>query len=91
MKPALKVVATSPYRIEKGIPLSTPVRFEIVYPFADMLKGDSFLVCGAGDADLKKKGNRIHRQVRLFKRMYGSDYEFTTRRVDGGIRCWRVK
>jgi hypothetical protein len=90
MKPALKVIATR-YRIEKGVPLSPPMRFEIEFPFADMSKGDSFVMAAPGPAELKTNANRIHRQVRLFKRMYGGDYAFTTRRIPGGIRCWRVK
>jgi hypothetical protein len=44
MKPALKIVSTSAFRIEKGVPITTQVRGTILYPFADMAKGDSFLV-----------------------------------------------
>lgn len=91
MKPALKVVVSSSYRIEKGIPVNRIARGVIIYPFADMVKGDSFLVPAADDLEYKRVSNSLNRQVRMFARMFGAEYEFTVRRVTGGVRCWRMK
>jgi hypothetical protein len=91
MKPELKVVSSNAYRIEKNVPITTVLRGTIIYPFADMKRGDSFLVPATGEPELKRAGNSLHRQVRMFLGRFGQEYEFTTRRVDGGVRCWRVK
>jgi hypothetical protein len=91
MKPALKVVVSSEYRIEKNIPVKRIARGVIIYPFADMVRGDSFLVPAATQPEYKRISNSLHRQVRMFNKQFSADPEYTVRRVDGGVRCWRVK
>lgn len=89
MRPALKLIET-PYRIEKGIDIPHSIRGDILYPFADMLKGDSFLV-PCGPTELQRLRNKLGKQIKLFAKRFGATYEFTSRTVDGGIRLWRVK
>lgn len=91
MKPLLKVVESSAFRIEKGVAIPHSARGDILYPFADMSKGDSFLVPATTEADRRRIANRLGKQRKLFAKRFGLEYEFTSRRVEGGLRCWRVK
>jgi hypothetical protein len=92
LKPALKVVVSSEYRIEKNIPVKRIVRGTIIYPFADMVKGDSFLVKTDGSHKAyRHASNSLHRQIRMFNSRFSADPEYVVRKVDGGVRCWRTK
>lgn len=90
MKPAFKLVESA-YRIEKNIPVKRIARGVIIYPFADMLKGDSFLVPAADQKAYRCASNSLHRQARMFNKQFAQGYEFTVRKVPGGVRCWRTK
>ena len=71
------------YRIESDIPLPSGVRRARRYPFKDMKIGDSFLV-------KDRKAASVMSAVRRFMRQEGNGRAFTTRNVDGGVRCWRT-
>lgn len=76
------------YRVENNIPL--PPAIGEKYPFLDMQPGSSFLVkCAKADRErvLKNIGTAVTR----FRAKSGTEYTFTTRSVDEGVRCWRVK
>lgn len=74
MKPALKVVVSSEYRIEKNIPVKRIVRGTIIYPFADMVKGDSFLVKTDGSHKAYRgASNSLHRQIRMFNARFSAE------------------
>ena len=73
-------------KIEKGIPI--PPRSNIKYPWGEMEVGDSFFVeCEYS----RKKHQSIGGSKAQFIRHHKSKCKFTARRVDGGIRVWRIK
>lgn len=92
MNAVAKVAADRPIRIEKGvkIPALLRQRGPIRFPFADMEVGNSFLVPATPDV-IKKAMHRVYQQSVRFRKEFGSEYEFTMRKVDGGVRCWRTK
>jgi hypothetical protein len=69
------------FQIEKGVSLNT-VRAS-KYPFRDMEVGDSFFVEGDGAAATLVRYASVNEQRKSGKR-------FSTRRVEGGYRCWRI-
>jgi hypothetical protein len=72
------------YKIEKGIKI--PEFFcHRKYPLSEMEVGDSFFVEGT----LKK--NTINTAVSWWSKRKGNTRKFTIRKVDGGIRVWRIK
>jgi len=68
-------------KIEQGVPI--PKLYLSIYPFAEMVVGDSFLV------PLKER-HRAASAVSSFARKHPG-VKFVTRKVAGGIRVWRVK
>lgn len=67
-------------KVEKGIP--APVLREVVkYPYEDMEVGDSFYVEGG-------TLNKLCYQNR--KAGIALGWKFTVRKVEGGVRVWRV-
>ena len=58
------------------------------YPFADMVVGDSFFV-EADQEQAPKKSASIGLSWRKHANIEGA--KFTTRIVDGGVRCWRTE
>jgi hypothetical protein len=82
-KANLKLVQTTDYPIESGIPLPKPAtRSGSKYPFAQMRIGDSFVV----DKRQDQFGNTV---------IYGAKqtgFKFTTRKIDANsTRIWRIK
>ncbi len=81
-------------QIDKGVPLPE-ARYgtnAAKYPVKDMVVGDSFFVPFEEGWDEERKRKR-QRGVAIallhWKKRIG--YGFTTRRVDGGVRAWRVE
>jgi hypothetical protein len=68
------------YEIEGGIEI--PVRLAARYPFAGMEVGESFFV---PDGDVKKLSNHACRYGKKSGRRY------CVRKVEGGVRVWRVE
>lgn len=66
-------------RIDKGIPI--PER-TTAWPFHAMVKGESFLVPAKKFSALKSAVTHWHKQR--------PGEKFTVRKVDGGVRCWKV-
>lgn len=67
-------------KIEKGVPvpvIAEPVR----YPFESMQVGDSFFVEGGVLTRLCNAHGRAGRRM---------GRKFTARKVEGGVRVWRV-
>lgn len=76
-----------PIKIEKGVPVPTKSwRKERAtkYPFSTMEIGDSFFV--AGDKEARAVQAAASRYIGLHEGV-----AFTTRRVKGGLRCWRIR
>lgn len=82
------------FTIEKGIPL--PARHAAVnYPFAQLEVGDSFLVPIDFDATVPEKvvaAKRLMRGIASAQQAAAKDtgLKFPTRRVEGGVRIWRL-
>jgi hypothetical protein len=74
-------------KIEKNIPIPEPGRNgpSSRFPFENMEPGDSFLV--------ETKDHKKMKQIQNLAYKCGPRYrmKFATRKVDGGMRVWRVK
>lgn len=73
------------FKIEDGIPL--PDDGASQYPIEDLKKGQSFLVPAKGAKEEMKVRNIVNGR----KRKYKGKRKFTTHKVKGGIRVWRIK
>lgn len=73
-------------KIESRMPKPNGRGGVTVYPFAEMGVGDSFFL-PAGDLG----ATAIQRKVAAAAGGYGSKrgMKFSTRQVEGGVRCWR--
>ena len=72
-------------KVETGIPMPETTDRVAKYPWSKMAPGDSFLVsCKPGD---NKSG-----AVRSAANVYGTRHQmkFSIRKVDGGVRVWRI-
>jgi hypothetical protein len=70
-------------KIEKGVPLNGDARCR--YPWREMEVGDSFFVAAKNPQAAQAV------QVSICGSAARQDGKYTTRRVDGGVRCWRVE
>jgi hypothetical protein len=84
--------------IEKNIPAPAPGRGRSAssgFPFADMTDvNDSFLVELNPDPEADTENKLLVRRVRQAALWAGRKYapaKFTVRKVDGGLRVWRVE
>ena len=72
------------YKIEKGIPMTKPRAIrERKYPIREMKVGDSFLI---PEKDLIQSQSQSVRTIAS-----ENGYKVAVRKVDGGVRVWRVK
>lgn len=80
------------FRIEKSIPLPGPNVFgRRVYPLHEMEPGDSFLVpCRDEEREGRQKAIGIAARKYAQRHRRNGAPRFTTRRVEGGVRCWRI-
>jgi hypothetical protein len=73
-------------QIEKAIPIPVFAReYVSEYPFAEMGVGDSFLV----ESDQRSDHRRVRSRSQYYARL--NNVRFVTRRVNGGLRVWRVE
>ncbi|MBX3488902.1 hypothetical protein [Parvibaculum sp.] len=85
-------MTTPPIEIDKNIALPPlPQTFLRLYPFPDMDVGDSFFLAGKA-AERQRLRQRIRCAARRFaaRRAAPDERRFTTRAVEGGVRCWRI-
>ena len=78
-------------QIEKDIPIPKVgggVHKEHKYPLCEMEVGDSFFVSEGGDT--KKERTMQAAIISMGNRRYPGK-KFTSRKVKGGIRFWRIK
>jgi hypothetical protein len=73
-------------KIEKGIPMPTKKE----YPWDEMEIGDSFFV-KANDNDIVKTHSSIQSLGIRWFRVHKPDGKVATRKVEGGVRIWRIK
>ena len=76
--------------IEAGIPVPRmPQGRAPLYPFATMAVGDSFFVADTSEPK-RLQANRVIVAARGYVVRHAPAARFTTRQVEGGVRCWRV-
>jgi hypothetical protein len=73
--------------IDKGVPIPRakrggPGKRPAIYPWMDMEIGDSFFAEGLTQAHLAAVGSYTERKT---------GWKFTTRKVPGGTRVWRIE
>lgn len=74
------------FTIEKDIPVpSTGAGRPPIYPLGDMAAGDSFFVPLPEGKVLRELQGSVSRAAKAH-----AGKKFTTRKVEGGIRVWRV-
>jgi len=76
-------------KIDKNIPIPEKQPKASKYPFLGMKKGDSFFIEMDNQSQLQY--NRLTSSIRTSKKRMGQDYRITLRKVEGGIRCWRME
>lgn len=76
---------TYKYQIEKNVPIPKQRK----YPFPAMKAGDSFFIPASSNEELDK----VRRRVSVVATMHNkkTNKKFTLRKVEGGVRVWRVK
>lgn len=80
------------FKIEKNVPRN-PIKKEpkIIYPFSEMLIGDSFFVPEKGFAKRKEQSVRsnITNQLKMFNISNQKNYTVSIKKTEGGLRVWR--
>ena len=80
-----------PLKIDKHVKIPTPkVGQPHLYPFNTMKVGDSFFSLCVERKIPQRQANIIN-AMKSRKLKGGLKGKFTTRRVKGGIRCWRIR
>jgi hypothetical protein len=69
------------YAVETNIPIPAPRKPDTRYPFKELEVGYSFLV---HDGNIRSVRSRCS-QVKL-----ATGHKFTVRKVQGGVRVWRI-
>lgn len=73
------------FKIEKHIPVPPKHnKGSSIYPFAQMQKGDSFLI------PAKAKEEQVSKRKAVSASAYKHKMKITTRIVEGGVRVWKV-
>lgn len=77
-------------KIEKNIPVPARNSSRQLFPYADMMVGDSFHIPTTVDSD-KDTGRRLRGTASAFSRKSAADgVRFSIRKMDNGYRVWRV-
>lgn len=75
-------------KIETGIPVPAPRFQDAVYPFKKMQVGESCLVPPKEDETGRALRERVSAALAHYHR--DGSMKFCSRKVDGGIRVWRI-
>ncbi len=78
---------TEEFKIERGIPI--PLTLSEKMPLDEMKVGDSFFVATPEDKTQSQLRNHVSSTVTPYAKRIGK--RFTTRKVDGGVRVWRIE
>jgi hypothetical protein len=83
------------FRVEKNIPVPKQIR-GVHYPFNIMSKGDSIMIpVPADEPDPANRAERIRANflssAKNFLKSRKLSWKFATRRVEEGVRCWRIE
>ena len=77
------------YKIEKGITIKNK-EVKVKFPFKDMEVGDSFLF-ETKEKELTSARNIINSSFVYFRTKTNKDWKIATRKVENGLRVWRIK
>jgi hypothetical protein len=69
------------FAIEKGVPIPLPKKAG-KYPWRTMEVGDSFFVANVGHKDFATNASQARKRT---------GFKFTLRKVEGGVRIWRIE
>lgn len=72
------------FKIDKSVPIPAKRKGRSKYPFATMEVGDSFLVDAASRI-------KTVSALAVYKKKAHPKQKFTVRRVEDGVRVWRIK
>lgn len=75
-------------KIEKGIPVPNK-NLKIQYPFDEMEVVDSFFI-DSNNMDINKLQIKIATKATYYKSRINNKVKFTCKKVDNGVRCWRI-
>lgn len=75
-------------RIEKGVPV--PVKCKTKYPLLEMEVGDSFFVAIKDTKQAYNEQAFVCADARRLRDRVNPSLRYTTRKVEGGIRVWRI-
>ena len=80
------------FKIDKNIEILTDQNHKIKYPFLKMEVGDSFFI---PEKDEQKRINLARRAasagIAFSKSKRKGEVKFSTRKLEDGIRIWRIK
>lgn len=84
------VQTSADYPIDRGVPTPrTNHEVKKRYPWDEMRVGDSFFVPVADGEDYAAVHRRVSASASTRRHRHGGRY--TIRRVEGGLRCWRLE
>lgn len=76
------------FKIDKGIPIPTPMNLGLTKQIREMEVGDSFFIP-------VEKGNEKTTQRTMSSKLCvatkGTDFQMTVRKVPGGFRAWKIE
>ncbi len=79
-------------RVERGIPIPrSDAQIPSKYPFKLMEVGDSFLVKYDGKITPGRLKRLILSNAYYYRSKVNLDIKFVVKRMEGGVRCWRIK
>ena len=81
------------YEIEKGIPIiamNTSTGRPPKYPFHEMEVGDSFFIPSDAGRDARLVQASVMGTIRESRHRFTDQRKFCTRKVEGGVRVWRI-
>lgn len=79
----------TPYKVDKGISMERKREAFARFPFNKMKIGDSFFV-PKEDQNPEGVAASVYSAANSYNRTHGTKLRMSTRKVEGGIRVWRI-
>lgn len=79
-----------PYKVDRGVQMERKREAFTRFPFNKMQVGDSFLV-PIEDQEQAAVGPSIYSAANSYNNTHGTKIKMSTRKVEGGVRVWRIK
>lgn len=82
------------FEVKSGVPVPPNSRgLKKIYPFDEMEVGDHFEApddMGRGKIGSSIRQSRVANSARMWAKKHNPAAKFTTRKIDGVVRCWRI-